>query len=253
MRISERYTQKRKRKKTFYIILFFCLFLAAAFVILVKSCELENVTVNGNTRYTQEEIEQLLVTEPTDQITFLFWLRSRLQGFESIPFIEKLEVEMTDRHSVTVTVYEKLVTGCVEQMGSYLYFDKDGIIVESSRVHLEDIPVVTGLKFSKIVLKEKMEVQKEGLFDIILDLVRLIDKQGLHTEEIRFGADYEVTLITDGCEVLLGRRENYDEVLAVLKSLLESSEGRKLRIDMTGYEKGNDRITAQPLEDTEPE
>lgn len=253
MKITEYHAYKKKKKRKFRIILLICLSLAAAAAVLVEACKLEDVAVTGNTRYTKEEIEDMLVTEPTDYVTFLFWLRGRLQGFGSIPFIEKLEVGMADRHSATVTVYEKLVTGCVEQMGSYLYFDRDGVVVESSRIRLEDIPVITGLKFNKIVLKEKMEVQREELFEVILNLVRLIDKQELHVTEIRFGTDYEVTLYIGGYEVLLGRRENYDEVMAVLKSVMESWEGRRLRIDMSGYENGNGRITAQPLEDFEEE
>ena len=52
--------------------------------------------------------------------------------------------------------------------GSYLYFDRDGIVVESSRIKLEDIPVITGLNFSRIVLHEQLKVQKEEMFTVIL-------------------------------------------------------------------------------------
>lgn len=238
--------RRGKKKIKFLILGFFLLFLAVAGMAIAKSCKLENIEIYGNSRYTAAEMEQLLVTEPTDSITFLFWLRGRLEGFQSIPFIEKVEVDMAGRNSVLVTVHEKRVTGCVEQMGSYLYFDREGIIVESTKEHFKDIPLVTGLKFSKVVQGEKMEVQREGLFQTILNLARLIEKQELDVSEINFNMDYEITLFTEGCEVLLGKKENYDEEMAILKSVLNSSQGRKLKIDMTGG-----RITALSLEEQE--
>ena len=47
--------------------------------------------------------------------------------------------------------------------------------------------------------------------------------------------------------VLLGKREYYDEVLSVVKSLMDASGERKLKIDLTAYENGNNHITAKPL------
>lgn len=254
MRVAEHYDRtKRKRRKIFYAIIAACFVLAAVVVFIVKAYELEDITIIGNTRYTEEELKELIFTEPTDQVTFLFYLRMKTKGIEEIPFIEKVEVTMTGRGSVEIVVHEKLVTGCVEQMGSYMYFDREGMVVESTRTRLSDIPLVTGLRFSRIVLKEKLVVQKEELFQTILNLTRLIEKQQLEVSEIRFNSDYEVTLYVADCEVLLGKRDNYDEIIAVLRSVLASAEGRKLRIDMSNYEEGNGRITSVPLSEGEGE
>ncbi len=253
MRITEQYDRiKKKRKRIFWGITVGCLTLAVALIIVIRSYELKNITISGNTHYTEEELKELVFTESTDQISFLFYLRMKWKGTEEIPFIETIETRMTDRNSIELVVHEKLVTGCVEQMGSYLYFDREGIVVESAHVRLEDVPLLTGLRFSRIVLKEKLEIQRDGMFQTILNLSRLIEKQELAVSEISFNADYEVALHVDGCEVLLGKKDNYDESMAVLKSVLASAEGRKLRIDMRYYEDGNGRITSVPLEQEEP-
>lgn len=231
------------------VILWGCLIFALAVVIFLKAFELKHVTVTGGSRYTAEEIQDMLVTKTTDRVSLFFWLRMRFSEPQEIPFVEKVEIKLTGRDSVEVTVYDKLVTGCVEQMGSYLYFDRDGMVVESSRERLDDVPLVTGLKFSRVVLKEKMVVAKEGVFDVILDLARLIEKQELAVSRIAFDSDDAVTLYIGEHVVLLGKREHYDEALAVLKSLLAAAKGRRLKIDMTAYENGNNRITAYPLEE----
>lgn len=241
-----RNSRTKKRKMT--IFLCSCIALALASIVFLKMFELRDFAVEGGSRYSQEEMKQLLMTKPTDRVSLFFWLRIRLFGEGEIPFVEKVEVTLTGRDSVEVAVYDKRITGCVEQMGSYLYFDREGIVVESAKQKLPDIPVVTGLKFSKIVLKERMATAKEGIFDVILDLARLIEKQELKVSQIAFDADDAVTLYIDGNVVFLGKREHYDEVLAVLKSLIAASGDRKFKFDLTAYENGNNRITAQSLE-----
>ena len=238
--------QKKKRKRIIFLTL--CFIFAVLVFVFLKTFELNTIVIEGNTRYTEQEIKDLLFTKATDRVSLFFYLRMRWQGPGAIPFVEKVEVELTGRHSTIVTVYEKLIIGCVEHRGSYLYFDRDGIVVESTRQRLEGVPVVVGLSFSQIVLHEKLKTQKEGMFDIILNLARLIERDGLTVDEVQFLPDDSVVLTAQGCELLLGKRDFYDEVLAVLKSVLAETKGRKLRIDLTLYENGNGRITAHPLD-----
>ena len=234
MRKTYKYAPVRKGKKILTFALCICLVLSLIAVIFLKTFEIREFTVTGGSRYSEQEIKEFLITKPTDKISLFFWLHMRMFGYGEIPFVEKIETELTGRR-------------CVEQMGSYLYFDRDGMVVESSKIKLPDVPVVSGLKFSKIVLFEQMVTAKEGIFDVILDLTRLIQKQELIVSEIAFDKDYAVTLHIDGNQILLGKREQYDEVLSVLKSIVSTLGERKLRIDMTTYENGNNRITAQDL------
>lgn len=63
-------------------------------------------------------------------------------------------------------MFEKSVVGYVSNMSSYMYFDKDGIIVESSSEQLPGVPWITGLEYGKILLYEPLEVKmmKAGKF-----------------------------------------------------------------------------------------
>ncbi len=212
-------------------------------VVFAGSSRLETIEVQGNTYYTDEEIIERVVTEPTDQFALLLYLRCRYQEQERIPFVEYISVEMTDNHSVLLTVYEKILTGCVKVMGNYLYFDKDGIVVESSSEKKEDIPVITGLEFSRLILYEKLEVQNEGMFSTILNLTRLIDKYELSVDEIHFGSNLEVDFLCGNIRVRLGRKEMYDEAAAALVTILPRADEleREMTIDMRDYTPG-DRV-----------
>lgn len=229
----------------FIIICFILLIPTSAFFL---TCKLEEVVIEGNTRYTDDEIKKKIITQSTDGNTLLFYLRLKHQGIESIPFVEGIDVELINKNQVKIQVYEKVVIGCIEYMGGYMYFDKDGIIVESSNNKLEEVPFVTGLKFNKIVLHDQLKIQKEELFHIILNITQLIYKYELSVHTIGINSDNEVTLRMGDIKVLLGKRDIYDEQIAQLKDLIPKAGNKKLTIDMKNFKEGQNRIIAKPDE-----
>lgn len=223
---------------------------------------LEKVTVTGMTRYTEAQIQEKVITTKWDENTLLLYLKHSYMDDIKIPFIEKLDWSMKDNHTIDIRVYEKMVIGCVEFMGEFLYFDKDGIIVESSSSQLDGIPLIKGLKFKRIILNEKLTVQKDELFDVILNLTQLIAKFELSISKIVFNSSYEVTVESNRIRAALGRRSTYDEVLYELKNIIQSvdansvelmdySEYDQLELDMTKYSKDTDKIYAKPKKKTE--
>jgi cell division protein FtsQ len=243
--------QADKKKENHFLLgvmklLLICLLILIPAFVLFVTCRLETVIVEGSSHYTKEEIQQKIITKKTDGNTLLLYLRLKYGKVESIPFVEDIDMELVNKNTIKIQVYEKVITGCIEYMGGYMYFDKDGIVVESSNEKLSGVPFVTGLKFNSIVLYEKLEVQKEQLFNVILNLTQLIQKYELDVETIRFNTDLEVTLKCGDVKVLLGQRETYDEQIAELKDLLPSAIGKKLKIDMVDFKEGQDKIIARP-------
>ncbi len=233
---------------SFVKLITFCLVLVILILVLFISCRLENITVVGSSHYSAEELEDKVITKKTDRNAVLLYLRYKYGNFDSIPFVEDVDIELVNRNSVRIHVYEKTITGCIECMGNYMYFDKDGIIVESSDEKLDGVPFVTGLEFDKMVLYEKLVVQKKTLFDVILNITQLIKKYDLEIETIQFNLDLEVILYCGDVKVLLGKRTTYDEQIAELKNLLPSAKGKKIVLDMTDFAYGKDRIIAKPLD-----
>ncbi|CUH92369.1 cell division protein FtsQ/DivIB [Herbinix luporum] len=212
-------------------------------VAFVYSFQLKNITVTGSDRYSREEIIDWLISSEVDHNTLICYFKYKYFTGIRIPFVEKLSFELVDRNSINIRVYDKKVIGCIEFMGDYLYFDKDGIIVESSSARLNDIPLIKGLKYQKIVLNEKLEVQKEELYDVILNLTQQIEKNELKVSTISFNSNYEVTVDCGNIKAMLGKRSTYDETLAKLKNILAEAEGMNLTIDMRGE---NDYFIAKP-------
>ena len=72
------------------------------------------------------------MTERYDFNTLYFYWRVKNNKIEEIPFIDTIEVNVISRNKVSIKVYEKDIIGYIKHLGYYLYFDKEGIVVESS-------------------------------------------------------------------------------------------------------------------------
>lgn len=224
---------------------------------IIFATKLNSISIEGNNHYSSEELKDLLIKDKTDNNAILFYLSHNYGEQEAIPFIEKIDIKLTGRNAVKVQVYEKIVTGCIEYMESFMYFDREGIVVETSKERIDEVPIITGLQFSKLILHEGIEVDKPNIFHMILNLTQLIQMYDINVNVIHFTNDLEVVLYRENIRILLGKRDSYDEQLAQLPNLLSSLESKngelagnkseKLVIDMKEFKEGQDSIIARPL------
>ena len=175
------------------------------------------VTVTGNAYYTKEEVVDLLLDEGSLQNTLLVYLRYKYQEHPEIPFIDDFEVTMDSWQSLKIRVYEKNMVGYVRYLGQNVYFDKDGIVVESSTQELEGIPQISGVTFDSLAIHQPLSVEDPTIFDTILSITKLLTKYDLDPDEIRFGAGGELFLQLGDVKVALGTGENLDEKISRLK------------------------------------
>lgn len=127
--------------------------IAAAVIVLLLiliglfSLQIKTVTVTGNVRYTQEQITEMLFPDKVSRNPVVCYLKDHFQEHVEIPFVQDYKIEFQGLNKVEIIVYEKSVVGYVSYMSSCMYFDKDGIVVESTSKTLPGIPEITGLKF----------------------------------------------------------------------------------------------------------
>lgn len=193
------------------------------------------VTVTGNAYYTKEEVVDLLLDEGSLQNTLLVYLRYKYQGHPEIPFIDDFEVTMDSWQSLKIRVYEKNMVGYVRYLGQDVYFDKDGIVVESSTQELEGIPQISGVTFDSLAIHQPLSVEDPTIFDTILSITKLLTKYDLDPDEIRFGAGGELFLQLGDVKVALGTGENLDEKISRLKQLEGDLKDKSGTLHMENY------------------
>ena len=193
------------------------------------------VTVTGNDYYTKEEVVDLLLDEGSLQNTLLVYLRYKYQEHPEIPFIDDFEVTMDSWQSLKIRVYEKNMVGYVRYLGQDVYFDKDGIVVESSTQELEGIPQISGVTFDSLAIHQPLSVEDPTIFDTILSITKLLTKYDLNPDEIRFGAGGELFLQLGDVKVALGTGENLDEKISRLKQLEGDLKDKSGTLHMENY------------------
>lgn len=218
--------------------------LAAAALVVVSVFRVQNVSVEGNVHYTSEEIEAMVLTDRLSYNSLYLSLKYRNKEIRDIPFIETMSVRVDSPDSITIRVYEKSVAGYVEYMGRYMYFDRDGIVVESSETRTEGIPQVTGIRFDHVVLYEALPVKNTDIFQEILSITQMLSKHQITTDKIYFNESNEITLYFDNIRARLGK-DNLEEKVMRLEQILPNLSGESGVLDLQNYSEDRKNVTFQ--------
>ena len=209
-------------------------FLIAMYFVLTHYA-VKNVQVDGNKHYSAEEIKAMVMTGYLGDNSLYLSLKYKNKGIEGVPFVETMDVMVQSNDTIRITVYEKALAGYVQYLGRYMYFDNEGVVVETSKVKTKGIPQVTGLSFDHIVLHEKLPVENDQIFQNILTITKLLNKYDILCDRIQFDSSYNVTLGYGGVKVTIGALDNLDEKLMQLPQILPSLAGEKGTLDLQNY------------------
>ncbi len=209
--------------------------LGGAYFYIINNYRVTTVHVEGNIHYTNEEICEMVMGGRFGHNSLFLSLKYRDKGIEGVPFIEMMDVSIEARDTIRITVYEKALAGYVRYLERYVYFDKDGIVVETSQEKTAGIPQVTGLSFDYVVLHEPLPVEKPEIFDEILNITQQLSKYSLTADKIYFDSAYQVTLYFGKVRVALGDNVDIDEKIMKLQYLLPNLMGKSGILDMRDY------------------
>ena len=238
---------RAKRIIILSVILFLLLTLfVSGYIYIVENYTVTTVYVEGNFHYTNEEIMDMVMDGRYGNNSIFLSLKYRDKGVDNIPFIQTMDVSVEARDTIRIKVYEKAVAGYVAYLGRYIYFDKDGIVVETAEERTPGIPQVTGLSFSHVILHERLPVENQEVFEDILNITQLLEKYSMPVDKIYFSPDYEVTLIFGDARVAMGRSDDIEEKMMGLQYMLPSLEGKSGTLDLREYTEDTRMISFEP-------
>ena len=194
----------------------------------------DQVEITGNSFYSDEEIKELVIGEHPNSLYLMF--QYDYLGGKEIPFVDNVEIALESPDHIKIRVYEKTLIGYVKYMGSNLYFDKDGTVVESSDEVLKGVPCIKGLKFDSLTLHEKLNVENTEVFEMLLSMNQMMKKYELSPDAITLkNNSTEIVLTFDQVRVNLGEGAHMDEKAARIKSLLPDLEDKAGVLHMEEY------------------
>ena len=236
------YRRKRGGRKLGIIlgIILGILILTAVILFAVQITEIE---VTGNKQYTKEQITELIFDGRWSRNSAYCYYENQFREHKSIPFIEEYKIEFKSPTKVEIIVFEKSVVGYVSYMSSYMYFDKDGIIVESSGEQLPGVPWITGLEFGHIVLHQPLPVSSPDIFEEILNLTQVLSVNEVAVDKIHYNSFAEAELFIGDITVELGNSDSLNGKAAELRDILPELSGLSGTLYLDTYDEANSSPT----------
>ena len=244
--------EKRSFKKImmWLIIMMIILILICAGILLIKEkFKVSIVDIEGNEHYSTAEIRDIVMDGPYGDNSIYLYLKYNNKSIDNIPFIEKMDIKIESPTHIRIDVYEKAVAGYIEYLGHYIYFDREGIAVESSTETTPGIPFVTGIDFDHVVLHEKLPVKNEKIFAKILSITQLLTKYDIPTDRIYFDNDENITLYYGDVRIYIGTDSFIDEKINELSLILPKLSGYSGVLHMENYKGEGGNFTLQKDED----
>ncbi len=207
-----------------------------------------NVYVEDNVHYTDEEIKAIVMQGRWGNNSKYLAFKYKNREIDNIPFVDAIDVDVLSDDTIRIRVFEKPVIGYVRYLGSNMYFDKDGYVVESNDTITVGVPLVTGIVFDHMALGEKLQIENEKAFDMILLLKNILDKgdEPLYADKINISSRNELTVYFGGIEVSLGDdMATLEDRITQLRGILKKYEGQAGSLQMTTYN-GEGRYSFRP-------
>ena len=141
------------------VILLFC-----AFFFRVKK-----VSIEGNTYYSSREMEEKFQSNIFEKNILTFWLMQKLSLTPDLPFVREYEVNYPSTNEIHIKLYEKSIVAGIAYSNQYIYFDKDGIVLQSSDKAVKGIPLFETKNLTTFTLYSKVQMEDDSLLSQILN------------------------------------------------------------------------------------
>lgn len=253
-KVQKRQLAKKKDKKKTYekvLIALASICLVIAILVITALCLLEiykvkTVYVEGNVHYSSNEIRDMVMVGDLGDNSIYLSMKYKNKTIEDIPFISAMNVEIVSPDTIKITVYEKSLAGCVEHLGEYVYFDRDGMVVECSNKMTAGVPVVTGLSFDSVVLYEPLPVTNDEVFEMILSISQLYEKYEMEAQMIQFTTGGNIIVYSENIKAALGKGDNIDDKVMTLASIMPQLSGLSGTVKLENYTKETKNVIFKP-------
>lgn len=230
--------------------------ITAAFVIVVIVGLLlspifaaKNITAEGASHYKAGELAEMIGLSKGDNIIF-FGKGKAEKILEEDPYIEEAKVSFRLPDTMVIKVKERKVRGYVPYMGSYLYIDEAGRVLDVQDACHEALPMVKGLVFGSFTKGEVIPVENPEALDVVLNIAQLMEKYELLdlVVEIDVSTPDNVYAYVNQVQIILGDMENGDTKIRYMAEIMKTipKEDRGT-LDLSELDKPNGMVVFRYL------
>ena len=210
---------------------------------------MKNVAAEGVSHYNASQLCEMVGLSQGDNI-FLFGKGKAAQTLEKDPYIADAKVSMRVPDTIVFEIKERKVRGYVPYMGSYLYIDEAGRVLDVQEACHEALPQVKGLVFGNFTLGEVIPVENTEALDVVLNISQLMEKYELLdlVVEIDVSNPENIYAYVNQVQIILGDMENGDTKIRymaeIMKTIPEEDRGT---LDLSELDKPNGMVVFRYL------
>ena len=218
---------KTSKKKPLKAVGGLLVLLLAGIIFFFTYYQVDEVQVMGSNHYSEKQIRKMVLRGPLASNSVLAPLLYTKQNTKDVPFIEGYTVTRLNRHTICVSVKEKDIVGCIPYLDSYIYFDRNGIFIESSHTRDELVPFFDGIEVSHVIEGEKLPIKGNSVLTTAVALSTIFQKNDAIPDHIEFDTSYQITLTYGDIRVMLGKDEYLEDKMTRVNAILPKLSGKK--------------------------
>lgn len=223
--IENKHLKKRKRKplNTKKIAVILCVLFGAVLFMLSPVFTIKNIEITTMDKYSKDELCDMLNLK-TGTNMFLFNRFKASKVLKNNNYVDDYDISYKFPDTIKIDITERKVRGYVPYMGSYLYIDEYGRVLEINSQMSSALPVVEGLKFDTFVLGEKINAENKEAFDIMVTIAQLMNKYELLDIVVKIDVSdiNKVTAFVNNIEVNLGDMSNGDQKIRTMGEVVKN-------------------------------
>ncbi len=253
-------TDREKKKKRFprtkigfylvNIILGIIILLLIAGIAAFILCQEEEVVVKGSTIYTEAEVKQAVLTDAYSKRNCVYAVaKNMIEPKTDIPFIDSVDVTMTGRNTLQITVHETEMAGYFQLSddAGYAYFNADGVITDVSERLVEGLTLLEGVSQDTVSIGDDIPLDSSGLKAVKAVFANL-EKNDITVSKVTISEEGELTAQHDNVLINLGTRSNLEEKIKRLPYILSYLEGYTGTLHLENWTEDNTDIVFQYTE-----
>ena len=191
---------------------------------------IRTVTVNGNERFSSAEILRSAGFEEGTNI-FAFNTRLARESLHNNTYIRYVNIVKNYlERSLEINIVERQLSGYVRfRDNTYLFIDRDGMVLESRTSFTERHPVIEGLRFNEFTVGQYLAVENYDALEIMLKLSELFYEFDIYQDVIRIdlSRENEIHFYYGNINIQLGSSRDLELKIKTMMAILPELEAYK--------------------------
>jgi len=202
------------------------------FVLIMASpvMYIQEILVSGNEKFSSKEILDMAGYEDNLNI-FAFSAAKAQEELYKNTYIKHADIKKDYMQRIlNINIVERNLSGYIKfDDGTYLYIDKEGMVLECRTSFTERRPVIEGLRFTEFTLGDYLDLNNKEAFDTLVNLSHLFEKFEIEHDIIRvdLSRSDEIHFYFGNIDIQMGSKADLDLKVRTVKAILPELEEYK--------------------------